>query len=97
MYLPPDLVEKMFKGITQHDADSVAVSVFEDFNRSKMFQLGILMHSFISPRRNDGWMVKIKRNASYSYNINPQKEFMPTESASFNCFLCRRYRCFWWF
>ena len=90
MYLPPDLVEKMFKGITQHDADSVAVSVFEDFNRSKMFQLGILMHSFISPRRNDGWMVKIKRNASYSYNINPQKEFMPTESASFNCFLCKK-------
>ena len=90
MYLPPDLLEKLFKGITQHDADSVAVSVFYKQDESWLNRLAVFLHSFVTIRNNDGWMVKIKRNASYSYNINPQEEFMPTESASFNCFLCKK-------
>ena len=90
MFLPPDLVEKMFEGIITFNADIMGVNVFEQYKMTNFEKLSVFIHSFISPRKNDGWNIKIKRNGSFSYNNNPIEVFLPTESTPGACCLCKK-------
>ena len=49
----------------------------------------VLLHSFITPHRDDGWNIHIKRNGSYSYNKAPKGDYLKTESAPFASCLCK--------
>ena len=80
----------MFKGLEEYDGDTMAISMFSERILSRSSKLLVFLHSFISPRRNDGWNVKIKRNVSYSYNIDPNSVFLRTESAPFAICLCKK-------
>jgi len=90
MFLPPDLVEKMFVGIVNYNADIMGVNVFEQYKMTKFEKLSVFLHSFISPRKDDGWNIKIKRNGSFSYNNKPKDVYLPTESAPGGCYLCKK-------
>lgn len=89
LYLPSDFVEKMFKELILNQGDCISSSVYGLEKKSFFYKLSIFIHSFTSSRKNDGWDVKIKRNAGSSYNREPLKDVLPTESAAFACFLCK--------
>ena len=89
LYLPPNFVERMFEGLESMNGDCIAADVYSEDRMSRMKQLAIFLHSFITPRKDDGWMVKIKRNVSYSYNSSPKNDFMRTESAPGGSCLCK--------
>ena len=89
LYLPPNFVERMFKGLMMNDGDCIAVNPFVK-NESLLKKIALFLHSFITSRKDDGWAVKIKRNASYSYNNNPQDDYLLTESAPGASCLCKR-------
>lgn len=90
LYLPPDLVERMFEGLQNKKGDCIALNAFHSINLSKFQQIAVFIHSFISSRKDDGWYVRIKRNASYSYNSYPKENIIPTESAPGACYLCKK-------
>lgn len=90
LYLPPNFVERMFDGLEQHNGDCIAVNAFNEHKLPKFQQFQIFLHSFITSRRDDGWLIKIKRNVSYSYNCNPTSNVLPTESAPGACCLCKK-------
>lgn len=90
LMLPPNCVECMFKGLEEYGGDSMAISMFAERFLSWRVKFLIFLHSFITPRSNDGWNVRIKRNVSYSYNNNPHSEILRTESAPFAVCLCKK-------
>ena len=89
LFLPPDYVEKMFQGLEENNGDCIAVNVYNHHKLSVAMKLAIFMHSFVTPRKNDGWLIRLKRNCSYSYNNNPQSNYMLTESAPGASCLCK--------
>ena len=90
LFLPPDYVEKMFQGLEENNGDCIAVNVYNHHKLSAGMKLAIFLHSFVTPRKNDGWLIKMKRNCSYSYNNNPQSNYMLTESAPGASCLCKK-------
>lgn len=89
LYLPPDIVERMFNGLFDHNGDCIALNAFIQGKSSKIRKLAVFLHSFVTTRKDDGWDVRIKRNGSYSYNSHPSKLILPTESAPGACCLCK--------
>lgn len=89
IYLPPNLVERMFEGLNKHNGDCVAANVYNEDKMSVWTKISIFLHSFITPHQDDGWSIHIKRNASYSYNSHPKSDFLRTESAPGACCLCK--------
>jgi len=89
LFLPKDFVERMFDGLKQNNGDCISPEVYYSFNAPFAKKIAYFIHSFVSPRPDDGWAIKIKRNASSSYNNHPKKNVLPTESASFACLLCK--------
>ena len=89
LYLPPNLVERMFEGLNKHNGDCVAANVYNEDKMSLFNKIGIFVHSFITPHKNDGWAIHIKRNNSYSYNNHPIEDILKTESAPGACCLCK--------
>lgn len=89
LYLPPNYVEKMFEGLETLGGDCIAVNVYNEHQMGWMKQCAIFLHSFITYRKDDGWSVKIKRNASYSYSIHPKSDYLRTESAPGASYLCK--------
>ena len=89
LYLPPNCVEEMFKGINDNNGDCIAIGVYEMQKTSVKDKLMIFLHNFVTSRKDDGWDIKIKRNASYSYNKNPQQSIIFTQSAPGACCLCK--------
>lgn len=90
LFLPPDYVENMFQGLEENNGDCIAVNVYNQHKLSLRMKLAIFLHSFVTPRKNDGWLIKMKRNCSYSYNNNPQSNYMQTESAPGASCLCKK-------
>ena len=89
LYLPPNCVERMFEGLETKSGDCIAIGVYEMEKLSKKEKLMVFLHSFVTSRNDDGWDIKIKRNVSYSYNMNPQQNFILTQSAPGACCLCK--------
>ena len=90
LYLPRDCVEKMFEGLEAKNGDCIALGVYELQQLSKKEKLMIFLHSFVTSRKDDGWDVKVKRNVSYSFNIQPQSSVLRTQSAAGACCLCKK-------
>ena len=89
LFLPPDYVEKMFQGLEENNCDCIAANVYNHHKLSAGMKFAVFLHSFVNPRKNDGWLIKVKRNCSYSYNNNPQGIYMLTESAPGASCLCK--------
>ena len=64
LYLPPNIVERMFDGLQKKKGDCIAVNVYNEEQMSLLTKIGIFFHSFITSHTNDGWNIHIKRNCS---------------------------------
>ena len=89
LFLPNNLVIRMFEGLLKLEGDCIAVDVYNEQQASLTYKIGMFIHSFITSHRDDGWAIHIKRNESYSYNRHPKGDYLRTESAAGACCLCK--------
>ena len=89
---PPDFVDKLYQGLSSNNGDCISpyVSGPQPGKQNWLQTIKRAVISFEMPRRDDGWAVRIMRNGSYSYNIKPSKEIMPTQSAMGTCALIKK-------
>lgn len=86
---PPDMVEKLYRGLREFDGDCISPNVFPNHNMPFKKKIGAMFGAFCFPRRPDDWAFKIQRNAAYTYNNRPSRAVYQSQSASFNCFFCK--------
>lgn len=80
-------VERLFHGLKENGGDCISPNTFPVEQLSFVGKVKKAVAGYAFPRRNDGWAFKIMRNASYTYNANPQNDVLPTQSAAFPCLL----------
>ena len=55
-----------------------------------MDEILVYLNNSSSAREDDGWANKVKRDAGFSYNSNPSKQVLPTQTAAFASLLCKK-------
>ena len=89
MFLPPSLVENMFKAMEESESDCIVPNCYPLHKMRSITKMLVWLYNSASPRKDDGWAIKVKKDAGFSYNCYPKKDVLPTQTASFACFLCR--------
>ena len=88
MYLPPQFVERILECIEKDGADCIVPDIYQP-QKMSLFSRGLsTLYNSTLPRKDDGWALKIRRNVGYSYNVNPQYDFLPTETGPGGCLFC---------
>lgn len=90
LYLPSDYVEKLFCGIEENDGDCIVPQVYNHSRESWWMKILVYLNNSSSPRKDDGWANKVKRDAGFSYNNHPSKSVLPTQTAAFASLLCKK-------
>lgn len=90
LYLPPDYVKKLYSGLEEYDGDCIAPQVYKHAGESWWMKCLVYLNNSSSARKDDGWANKVKRDAGFSYNSNPSKLVMPTQTAAFASLLCKK-------
>lgn len=89
VFLPDDAVEKLFAALSQSGADCIAPVFYENHRLSWEKKVKIAFFAGTYPDHGTSWAFRVRRDAHYSY-CNAPMEVMPSQSASFACFLCRK-------
>lgn len=90
MYYPCDFAEKLIAYIEEHpDVDSIVPNIYDRSNMTILQKVLLMLYSSSSPRKNDGWALKIKKDVGFSYNVNPKSNFLPTQSGPGGCIFCK--------
>ena len=84
-----DAVERLFAGLDTEHGDAISASVFRVQDSGWIGHLRAAM-VFTFPRRDDGWAIKLWRNSSHTYNNNPSKPVLPSQSAAGPTLLIRK-------
>lgn len=82
VYIPPDGAEKMLNAIRDNNADCIAIDLFCNQDMTSISKIKAFATNLVTPRRDDSWAFKIKRNGAFSYNNSPSKEFYQSQSAA---------------
>lgn len=82
VFLPPDSVERLYKGLIQHDADCIAADTFSIQRMDWKAKFVACMAKWVYPRSDDKWAFKILKNGSFSYNNYPKKDIYLSQSAA---------------
>lgn len=90
LFLPPDYVEKLFCGLEENNGDCIAPQVYKHAGESWWMKCLVYLNNSSSARKDDGWANKVKRDAGFSYNNNPSKRVLPTQTAAFASLLCKK-------
>lgn len=90
LYLPTGFVEDLAKRLISNKADCIVANVYPQHDMSVAMKIASYFYNGTTPRRNDGWALKINKDASYSYNNQPQIETLPTMTGPGACFLCKK-------
>ncbi len=90
LWFADDFVEMMFKGLQENEGDCIAPDVFRIHELSRIGRVKKAIASYTFPRKDDGWAFRIMRNASYTYNVSPSRNVLPTESAAGACLLIKK-------
>lgn len=77
--LSPDSVERLFAGIEEYDGDCIASAAFCHYHKS-FFTKAVMALGGVYPHWYKNWGVRIKSNSFFSYNHNPVKDVLPTQS-----------------
>lgn len=88
--LEPTSVERLYNGLIANKGDCISPNTFPVEKMSKIGKLKKAIAGYAFPRRNDGWAFKVMRNGSYTYNNNPSKAVLPTQSAAGPCMLIKK-------
>lgn len=89
VYLPPDAVEKMAKGLMEHQGDCIAADTFPNHQMSVKEKTMAFVTNWAYPHHSDRWAIKIHHTGSFSYNYRPVKAVYRTMSAAGPCSLWR--------
>lgn len=90
MYYPHDFAEKLLDYMEAHsDVDSIVPNIYDRSKMTILQKILLLLYSSSSPRKDDGWALKIKKDAGFSYNVNPTSNFLPTQSGPGGCIFCK--------
>lgn len=84
---PSDMVEKLYKGMKEYNADCISPNTFLNHKMTFVKKMVSAWAAFTFPMYSKKWAFKIRRNASYSYNDNPQKDIYRSQSAAGPCSL----------
>lgn len=88
---PPNTVEEMFKELQIHNADVISPDIFPNAERPLKAELMMTLSGRMRARRGDKeWGYKVMRTGGYSYNKNPQRPSLPSQTNAGACFMCRK-------
>lgn len=90
LWLADNFVETLYTGLCENDGDCIAPDVFRVQEMTTIGKIKKAIAGYAFPRKDDGWAFKVMRNASYTYNENPSKNVLPTESAAGACVLIKK-------
>lgn len=77
VYLPETAVEQLYWYLVDNDADVISPDVFPNAERSFLGKCQMMLSGRMLARKDDGkWGYKVMRNAGYSYNNHPSREFI---------------------
>lgn len=89
LYIPEDGIEKLFIGLEENQGDCISPDIFQVQNMPLAGKLMASLH-FTFPRYPDSWAFKLWQNGSYTYNNNPSKAVLQSQSAAGACFLLKK-------
>ena len=89
MYLPPDFIQRALKFINKNNPDSISVDVFLNHKAPLKDKITSICNS-VFPMKSDYWGFKLTRAGRYKYNNNPPRDFMPSQTGSGSCILCKK-------
>ena len=90
LWLADNFVETLYTGLCEYNGDCIAPDVFRVQEMTTIGKIKKAIAGYAFPRKDDGWAFKVMRNASYTYNENPSKNVLPTESAAGACVLIKK-------
>ena len=91
LYLPNDTVEKMYSLLLSNSADVISPDIFPNAERPFKAELMMTLSGRMMARRVDNkYGYKVMRNAGYSYNKNPQKDVLCSQTNAGAMFLCKK-------
>ncbi|MBQ9664909.1 MAG: glycosyltransferase family 2 protein [Bacteroidaceae bacterium] len=73
VYLPEDTVERMCEQMNKTQADCIIPDTFPTQSLKTKDKLIAYFSNNVSPRKNDGYAVKMKKSGAFSYNNRPPK------------------------
>ena len=77
--LTPDSVERLFAGIKEYDGDCITDAGSGHHHKS-IFTKVVMALGGVYPHWYKNWAVRVRSNSFFSYNHNPVKEVLPTQS-----------------
>ena len=78
--LAPDSVAKMIDILNTNQLDAVSADVFQNHKMSLLSKLFYAFVNLVTPHFKNKWAFKIKKNGSFSYINNPQRDWYPSQS-----------------
>lgn len=87
IYLPEDAVEKMFDAILANHADCISPAIYNNHRMPFAKKVSAAFFAGTLPSFKSSWAFEIRKDSHYSY-CNSPSSVMPSQSASFACFLC---------
>ena len=91
VYLAPNSVEILYNQLLDNNADVISPDVFHNSKRSFLGKFMMSISGRMLPRKDDGvWGYKVLRNGGYSYNNNPSKGVLLSQTNAGPCFFCRK-------
>ncbi len=89
LYFPPDMIEKLYKSLSEYNADCISPNIYPNHQGSLKWKLTEAFSAFTLPMHSDKWAFRIRKSGAYSYNNNPTHDAYLSQSASWACFLCK--------
>ena len=86
---PPDMVENLYRSLNEFNADCISPNTFPNHNASFRKKISMALGAFVFPMKTNQWAFRIRKCGAYSYNNHPIKDVYLSQSAAFNCFLCK--------
>lgn len=87
LYFPPDMVEKLYDSLHTFNADCISPNIYPNHNNTILRKIIYSWAAFTFPMKDKKWAFRVRNNASYSYNNNPQKEVYFSQTAAGACSL----------
>lgn len=78
--LASDSVERMIKTLEENKLDVLGVDIFQNHKMSFGLKLYSALVNLVTPHFSNKWAFKIKKNGSFSYINNPQRDWYPSQS-----------------
>ena len=87
--LAPDSVERLFAGLKEYDGDCITTCASDHHHKSFLMKAFMALGG-VYPHWYKNWGVRVRSNSFFSYNHNPVKDVLPTQSIHGTAALVRK-------